>query len=103
MGYTVSQKSLLIDIRYKICLFGRKHRSEQLMGDLPSVRSTDLLPAWAAVNMDLFGPILIRDECVKRGPRVVKKVWGIIYCCTLREAYIWILQQIILWNLFYTQ
>jgi len=56
------------------------------MGDLPSVRSTDLLPAWAAVNMDLFGPILIRDECVKRGPRVVKKVWGIIYCCTLTRG-----------------
>ena len=70
----------------KICLVGRKHRAEQLMGDLPSIRSTELLPAWAAVNMDLFGPLTIRDECVKRGPRVMKKVWGIVFCCTLTRG-----------------
>ena len=76
----------VIDAKCKICLLGRKQRSEQVMGNLPSVRSTDLLPAWAAVNMDLFGPLVIRDECVKRGPRVLKKVWGVIFCCTLTRG-----------------
>ena len=32
--------------------------------------------------MDLFGPLAIRDDCVKKGPRVIKKVWGVIYTCT---------------------
>ena len=71
-----------IDSRCRMCLLGRKQRASQLMGDLPSIRSSDTSPAWAAVNMDLFGPLWIRDECVKRGPRVNKKVWGIIFCCT---------------------
>ena len=39
--------------------------------------------------MDLFGPITIRDDCVKKGPRVNKKVWGVVYTCTLtRGVYI---------------
>ena len=63
-----------IDSRCRICLIGRRQRAAQVMGDLPSLRSTDLSPAWSAVNMDLFGPFWIRDECVKRGPRVTKKV-----------------------------
>ena len=71
-----------IDSTCRICLIGRKQRAAQVMGDLPPLRSTDLSPAWSAVNMDLFGPFWIRDECVKRGPRVTKKVWGIVYCCT---------------------
>jgi hypothetical protein len=71
-----------VDSKCVICRLRRKQRAAQLMGDLPPIRSTDLSPAWAAVNMDLFGPLWIRDECVKRGPRVAKKVWGIIYCCT---------------------
>ena len=32
--------------------------------------------------MDLFGPMTIRDDCVKKGPRVYKKVYGVIYACT---------------------
>ena len=71
-----------IDSSCKICLIGRQHRAAQLMGNLPPSRSVDISPAWSAVNMDLFGPMQIRDECIKKGPRVVKKVWGIIFCCT---------------------
>ena len=51
----------------------------QIMGDLPMERSTANLPAWLCVNIDLFGPIRIRDNCVKKGPRIYKKVWGFLY------------------------
>ena len=71
-----------IDSRCKICIIGRNHRASQVMGTLPAVRSTCIAPAWSAVNMDLFGPIQIRDECIKRGPRVCTKVWGVVYACT---------------------
>ena len=55
------------DNKCKICLIKRKKMSRQVMGDLPSFRS-EVKPAWTSVNMDLFGPFLIRDDCVKRGP-----------------------------------
>ena len=78
-----------IDKKCKICICARQHRAAQIMGYLPSLRSTDIDPAWTAVNMDLFGPLLIRDECVKKGPRVVKKIWGVVFCCTrTRGVYI---------------
>ena len=32
--------------------------------------------------MDLFGPLTIRDDCVKKGPRVYKKVYGVLFACT---------------------
>ena len=32
--------------------------------------------------MDLFGPLIIRDECVKKSPRIYKKVYGVLYTCT---------------------
>ena len=51
------------------------------MGELPSFRS-NIMPAWYAVNMDLFGPMTIRDDCVKKGPRIYKKVYGVLYACT---------------------
>ena len=52
------------------------------MGDLPECRSNPIMPAWSSVTMDLFGPIIIRDDCVKKGPRVTKKCWGVVYTCT---------------------
>ena len=52
------------------------------MGDLPECRVSEEFPAWSSVNMDLFGPLEVRDEVVKRGPRVCKKIWGIIFVCT---------------------
>ena len=47
---------------------------------------TSMKPAWTSVNMDLFGPYLIRDDCVKRGPRIYKKVWGVLFTCTLTRG-----------------
>ena len=61
------------DNKCKICLIKRQKMAGQVMGDLPSFR-TEVKPAWTSVNMDLFGPYLIRDDCVKRGPRIYKKV-----------------------------
>ncbi len=36
--------------------------------------------------MDLFGPMMIRDDCVKKGPRIYKKVWGVLFTCTASRA-----------------
>ena len=55
------------------------------MGDLPVFRF-EQSPAFSAVCMDLFGPLLIRDDCVKKGPRIYKKVWGVIFTCTASRA-----------------
>ena len=59
--------------------------ASQVMGDLPSFRY-EPSPAFAAVCMDLFGPITIRDDCVKKGPRIYKKVWGVVFGCTASRA-----------------
>ena len=73
------------DNRCKLCLIKRQKTASQQMGDLPSSR-TVIKPAWTSVNLDLFGPFLIRDDCVKKGPRVFKKVWGVIFACTLTRG-----------------
>ena len=73
------------DSRCKICKIKRQKVASQVMGDLPTER-TEIKPAWTSVNLDLFGPFLIRDDCVKRGPRVFKKVWGIVFVCTLTRG-----------------
>ena len=75
----------VIDSRCKICKIKRKAVANQLMGDLPDYR-TQMLPAFTVVGCDLFGPILIKDDVVKRGPRVTKKVWGVLYSCTTTRA-----------------
>ena len=46
------------------------------MGDLPDCRVSEEYPAWSSVNMDYFGPLEVRDEVVKKGPRVCKKIWA---------------------------
>ena len=51
------------------------------MGSLPAFRST-IAPPWSAVNLDLFGPMTIRDDVVKKGCRIYKKVYGVLYTCT---------------------
>ena len=55
------------------------------MGDLPDFR-TDIMPPFSCVLMDLFGPIWIKDDCVKRGPRIKKKVWGVVFSCSSTRA-----------------
>ena len=74
-----------IDKRCIICRIKRKKTSDQLMGDLPSYRF-EPAPAFSAFCMDLFGPIIIRDDCIKKGPRLYKKVWGVLYTCTVTRA-----------------
>ena len=75
----------VIDSRCRICLENRKHVASQEMGKLPSFRS-DMLPSFTVTCMDLFGPYEIRDDCIKRGPRVVKKVYGVIFTCPSTRA-----------------
>ena len=75
-----------IDGKCRICLVRRHKVAGQLMGELPECRSDPVHPAWTSVNMDIFGPYIIRDDCVKKGPRVFKKVWGVIYTCTLTRG-----------------
>ena len=55
------------------------------MGDLPAFR-TEMSPCFSVVLMDLFGPFDIRDDVVRRGPKVRKKVWGVIFSCASTRA-----------------
>ena len=82
--WVIGIRRIAANIQHKclICIERRKFVAGQAMGSLPEARSSDLMPAWSAVNMDLFGPILIRDECIKKGPRVTKAVWGVLFCCS---------------------
>ena len=45
-----------------------------------------MTPPFSCVLLDLFGPFLIKDDCIKRGPRVNKKVWGVAFSCTSTRA-----------------
>ena len=74
-----------IDKKCKFCLIKRKKMAAQMMGDLPEFRFQPS-SAFSAICMDLFGPIIIRDDCVKKGPRVTKKVWGVLFTCTASRA-----------------
>ena len=76
------------DRKCRICKEKRKHKIRQVMGDMPDFKYATM-PAWTCVNMDLFGPVIIRDDCVKKGPRIMKKVWGVLYTCTRTRA-IWL-------------
>ena len=70
-----------IDRKCITCIKARKKLAEQVMGDLPEERSSEMYPAWSCVSMDYFGPLEIRDEVIKKGPRVCKKIWGVIWVC----------------------
>ena len=69
--------------RCRRCLERRKKWFGQLMRDLPSCRSV-IKPAWSAVNMDLFGLMVIRDDCVNKGPRIYKKVYDVLFAANTR-------------------
>ena len=73
------------DNKCRICLEKRKKLAGQIMGDAPDFK-TEVKPAWTSVNMDLFGPFLIKDDCVKKGPKTKKKVYGVLYTCTLTRG-----------------
>ena len=74
-----------VDKKCKYCLIKRKKLSKQMMGDLPTFRF-EMSPAFSAVCMDLFGPMEIKDDCVKKGPRIYKKVFGVVFTCTASRA-----------------
>ena len=74
-----------IDVKCKECKQKRRNFASQTMGDLPSFR-TQMLPSFTVVCMDLYGPMEIRDDVVKKGPRKYKKVWGVIYTCASTRA-----------------
>ena len=67
------------------CKIQGKHLAGQAMGELPSFRSI-IQPAFTVVGCDLWGPIDIKDDVVKRGPRVIKKVWGVLLTCMATRA-----------------
>ena len=75
----------VIDARCRICLENRKKLASQEMGFLPECRSR-MLPSFSVTCMDLFGPYEIRDDCIKKGPRVFKKVYGVIFTCPSTRA-----------------
>ena len=74
-----------VDDKCKVCKLKRKATLTQVMGDLPDFRA-QILPAFTVVGCDLFGPLLIKDDVVKRGARVNKKVWGVLFSCSSTRA-----------------
>ncbi len=64
------------------CRLADKKLAEQQMAPLPTTR-TKIAPTFHTTSMDLFGPIVIRDT-VKQRTR--KKVWGVIFDCTVTRA-----------------
>ena len=74
-----------IDKDCQFCLITRQKVSAQIMGDMPVFRSGISKP-FLSVNVDLFGPLTIKDSVVKRGARVQKKVWGVLFACTVTRA-----------------
>ena len=74
-----------VDSHCRICIEKRKQFMEQQMGDLPQFRS-EMLPSFTVTCMDLFGPFEIKDDVVKKGPKKIKKVWGVVYTCASTRA-----------------
>ena len=74
-----------LDSKCVDCKIKRKQPMGQSMGELPSYRS-EMLPAFAIVSMDLFGPMEVKDDVIKRGPKRIKKVWGVLYTCVSTRA-----------------
>ena len=74
-----------VDKKCLYCLKKRRKLTQQKMGDLPVFRF-EMSAAFSAVCMDLFGPLIIKDDCVKKGPRIYKKVFGVVFTCTASRA-----------------
>ena len=55
------------------------------MGDLLSYRSK-MSPAFSCVAMDLFGPWEVKDDIIQRGPKRLRKIWGVVYTCMATRA-----------------
>ena len=63
-----------------VCKMIRAQTEGQIMGDLPSYR-TEMFPAFSHLAMDLFGPWEVKDDVIQRGPKILRKVWGVVYTC----------------------
>ena len=74
-----------VDNKCRDCKIERNKRSTQVMGDLPLYRST-IQPAFSVVGCDLWGPVIIKDDVVKRGNKVTKKAWGVLFSCAATRA-----------------
>ena len=74
-----------IDRNCQFCLILRQKVSSQLMGSLPVERSTPG-KAFEVTTLDLFGPLTLKDSVVRRGPRVKKKVYGVLFTCAASRA-----------------
>lgn len=74
-----------IDKDCGFCLIKRQKVSSQLMGSLPLERSLPSKP-FLVTTLDLFGPITIKDACVKKGPAIKKKAWGVLFSCAAARA-----------------
>ena len=55
------------------------------MGDLPSFR-TKISPAFLCVAMDLFGPWEVKDDIIQKGPKILRKIWGVVFTCMATRA-----------------
>ena len=55
------------------------------MGDLP-LYITEMYPAFSHVSLDLFGPWEVKDDIIQRGPKKLRKIWGVVYTCMATRA-----------------
>ena len=74
-----------VDKHCRVCLIQRQKVCSQIMGNLPIERTVPS-KAFLVTTLDLFGPITIKDSCVKKGPRIHKKVWGCLFSCAGARA-----------------
>ena len=72
----------VIDKNCKHCLIFQQKVASQVMGDLPTFR-TELSAAFSQTSLDLCGSLLIKDSVVRRGTKVRKKAWLILFTCLL--------------------
>ena len=75
---------------WKNCILCKKvdHRTqEQLMGKIKAWRAKPA-PVFNTLSIDLFGPMEIKDNVIKRVGRrnTIGKCWGIVLCCTATGA-----------------
>ena len=74
-----------VDKHCRVCMIMRQKVCSQIMGRLPLERSTPS-KAFLVTTLDIFGPIVIKDSCVKKGPRIHKKVYGVLFTCASSRA-----------------
>ena len=67
------------------CKIIRAKTEGQVMGDLPSFR-TEISPAFLCVAMDLFRPWEVKNDVVQRGPKKLRKIWGVAFTCMATRA-----------------